>query len=57
MEVPYGMGKSFYPKIIEAVLAGKRPVKPDIKQIWEEYKKSHEQFKNPETGEVTWKKK
>ena len=57
MDVPYGMGKYFYPPAMEAFLEGKLPEKPDIKQVWEEFKKTHEQVEDPETGELKWEKK
>ncbi len=57
MDMPYGMGKYFYPQTIEAFLEGKRPIKPEVKKLWEEYKETHEQVENPETGKLIWKKK
>ena len=38
-------------------LENELPPKPDMNKLWEEFKKTHEQVEDPETGELKWEKK
>ena len=50
MEVPYGMGGKLYRPMKKAFSEGKLPEKPDLKKIWEEYKKTHKRVKSSYGG-------